>query len=67
MSGCSNCYKSKEVIAYEKAVNMAQLEANLDKRVTIVYKLNDKYYAECRDCWRKNGENGEVVVTVYPL
>lgn len=64
---CSNCYKSDEVVAFEKAVKMAQLEADADKRITIVYKLNNKYYAECRDCWQKGGENGEIIVTVYPL
>ena len=64
---CSSCLKMKEAEAYEKALKMAELEANLDKRITIVYETNGKYFGECRSCWEKNGAVGKLILTVYPV
>jgi len=40
---CSSCLKTKEAEAYEKALKMAELEANLDKRITILYETILRY------------------------
>ena len=64
---CPSCKKGKEVEEYELAFNVAQIEANSNKRPSVVYKLDGKYYGECESCWKKSGAKGTYITTVYPV
>lgn len=64
---CESCQKTKDIINYETAVKIAQIEANNINNAAVVYKYKEKYYGECRDCWRKAGSIGELIITVYPV
>jgi len=66
MANCTKCSKSYEIIAFERSIAIARMEANSVKNKAIVYKYKGKYYGECFSCWRKAGKNGEPIAIVFP-
>lgn len=48
------------------ALAMAEVESVADRKVFVVVSLNETIFYSCRDCWKKDGAMGSVLITIYP-